>query len=204
MNCSQPSSHVRPVQALGPHTAPLGMRFYLRDAGAKSAFPADYDRAALVALHGSWNRCAGVCGWTAASGGAGVHARQWSGGWVHCGAYSLPAALGAGFAGALCTAGCTKGDTKNDTPPALLHRKLLNGYKVGVVNLDASGTATQYRTLASWLLSENQPDNIQIGAALEGVGRGRDRVGGEKARWGAWCAAVHECKLKFPVSWLQQ
>lgn len=52
---------VAPVQKLGPHVAPLGLRFY---AGARQAaageggvqFPAAYRGAVLVAEHGSWNR----------------------------------------------------------------------------------------------------------------------------------------------------
>ena len=52
------------VQALGPHTAPLGMRFYNRTfaAGGASALPeADFpdnaeETTVIVALHGSWNR----------------------------------------------------------------------------------------------------------------------------------------------------
>ena len=46
---------VRAIQALGPHTAPLGLRIYTAT-GSPSSFPAEYDRSALVALHGSWNR----------------------------------------------------------------------------------------------------------------------------------------------------
>lgn len=44
-------SHVRAVQALGPHTAPLGMKFY-----TGAMFPGEYRNAAFVAEHGSWNR----------------------------------------------------------------------------------------------------------------------------------------------------
>ena len=40
-----------PVQALGPHVAALGMRFY-----TKTAFPARYRRQIFIAEHGSWNR----------------------------------------------------------------------------------------------------------------------------------------------------
>lgn len=46
-----PADYVPPVQKLGPHVAPLGMAFYHGD-----MFPADYRNAALIALHGSWNR----------------------------------------------------------------------------------------------------------------------------------------------------
>jgi glucose/arabinose dehydrogenase len=42
---------IAPVHALRPHNAPLGIRF-LRGAN----LPAGYQRTALVALHGSWNR----------------------------------------------------------------------------------------------------------------------------------------------------
>jgi glucose/arabinose dehydrogenase len=40
-----------PVQALGPHTAALGMRFY-----TGRMFPPDYGGAIILAEHGSWNR----------------------------------------------------------------------------------------------------------------------------------------------------
>jgi glucose/arabinose dehydrogenase len=40
-----------PVALLGPHTAPLGMRFY-----SGRMFPNDYRDAIFVARHGSWNR----------------------------------------------------------------------------------------------------------------------------------------------------
>lgn len=42
---------VAPVQLLGPHVAPLGMRFY-----TGSMFPAAYRGHVLIAEHGSWNR----------------------------------------------------------------------------------------------------------------------------------------------------
>jgi len=45
------SAYVAPVAKLGPHTAPLGMRFYEGD-----MFPAEYQNQILVAKHGSWNR----------------------------------------------------------------------------------------------------------------------------------------------------
>ncbi len=45
------SEFVAPAQNLGPHVAPLGMRFYT---GAQ--FPAAYREQAFVAEHGSWNR----------------------------------------------------------------------------------------------------------------------------------------------------
>jgi glucose/arabinose dehydrogenase len=40
-----------PALKVGPHVAPLGVRFY----GGKM-FPAEYRRRAFIALHGSWNR----------------------------------------------------------------------------------------------------------------------------------------------------
>lgn len=40
-----------PAQMMGPHVAPLGMRFY-----TGSMFPAEYKNRIIVALHGSWNR----------------------------------------------------------------------------------------------------------------------------------------------------
>jgi len=42
---------VAPVQNLGPHVAPLGMRFY-----TGTQFPAAYRGQAFIAEHGSWNR----------------------------------------------------------------------------------------------------------------------------------------------------
>jgi glucose/arabinose dehydrogenase len=41
----------KPVALLGPHTAPLGMRFY-----TGTSFPAAYRNQIIVARHGSWNR----------------------------------------------------------------------------------------------------------------------------------------------------
>ena len=40
-----------PVQKLGPHVAAIGMAFY-----TGTMFPASYKNAAIIALHGSWNR----------------------------------------------------------------------------------------------------------------------------------------------------
>lgn len=40
-----------PVQKLGPHTAPLGMRFY-----TGKMFPENYQQQIFIARHGSWNR----------------------------------------------------------------------------------------------------------------------------------------------------
>ncbi|HEV7716696.1 MAG TPA: PQQ-dependent sugar dehydrogenase [Steroidobacteraceae bacterium] len=45
------ASAVAPVQKLGPHVAPLAVRFYT---GAQ--FPAEYKNTAFIAQHGSWNR----------------------------------------------------------------------------------------------------------------------------------------------------
>jgi glucose/arabinose dehydrogenase len=42
---------VAPVQALGPHVAPLGMTFYTGE-----MFPAEYRNQVFIAEHGSWNR----------------------------------------------------------------------------------------------------------------------------------------------------
>jgi glucose/arabinose dehydrogenase len=41
----------QPIALLGPHSAPLGMRFY-----TGSMLPAEYRNAILIARHGSWNR----------------------------------------------------------------------------------------------------------------------------------------------------
>ncbi|MFO1412530.1 MAG: sorbosone dehydrogenase family protein [Burkholderiales bacterium] len=45
------SEFVAPVQNLGPHVAPLGMRFY-----TGTQFPAEYRDQVFIAEHGSWNR----------------------------------------------------------------------------------------------------------------------------------------------------
>jgi glucose/arabinose dehydrogenase len=45
------SATTPPVQKLGPHVAAIGMTFY-----TGSMFPASYKNAAIIALHGSWNR----------------------------------------------------------------------------------------------------------------------------------------------------
>jgi glucose/arabinose dehydrogenase len=42
---------VAPAQNLGPHVAPLGMRFY-----TGTQFPAEYRQQVFIAEHGSWNR----------------------------------------------------------------------------------------------------------------------------------------------------
>ena len=41
---------------MGPHVAPLGIRFYKRNSEAPIAVPPEYDQAALVALHGSGDK----------------------------------------------------------------------------------------------------------------------------------------------------
>ncbi len=45
------SEFVAPVQNLGPHVAPLGMRFY-----TGTQFPPEYRDQVFIAEHGSWNR----------------------------------------------------------------------------------------------------------------------------------------------------
>ncbi|MEO8443832.1 MAG: PQQ-dependent sugar dehydrogenase [Gammaproteobacteria bacterium] len=45
------SDSVAPVQKLGPHVAPLAVKFY-----TGSMFPGEYRNQALIAEHGSWNR----------------------------------------------------------------------------------------------------------------------------------------------------
>lgn len=45
------SEFVPPIAKLGPHTAPLGLKFYTGD-----NFPAEYKNSIFVARHGSWNR----------------------------------------------------------------------------------------------------------------------------------------------------
>ncbi len=45
------SAYVAPAALLGPHNAPLGMRFY-----RGGMFPSTYKNSAIIAKHGSWNR----------------------------------------------------------------------------------------------------------------------------------------------------
>lgn len=45
------SDYVAPAEKMGPHVAPLGMRFY-----TSNQFPAEYRNKIFIALHGSWNR----------------------------------------------------------------------------------------------------------------------------------------------------
>jgi glucose/arabinose dehydrogenase len=47
-NCAD---YTPPVQKLGPHVAPLGMRFY-----TGNMFPDEYKKQIFIAQHGSWNR----------------------------------------------------------------------------------------------------------------------------------------------------
>ena len=47
-NCEE---YTQPAQELGPHVAPLGLRFY-----TGNAFPAKYRGQIFIAEHGSWNR----------------------------------------------------------------------------------------------------------------------------------------------------
>ncbi len=58
LDCAAPRSHARAVQALGPHVAALGMRFYRLPPGGlpPPALPAEFDGSVLVALHGSTSR----------------------------------------------------------------------------------------------------------------------------------------------------
>ncbi len=45
------SEFVAPAQILGPHVAPLGLKFY-----GGTMFPAEYSKQLFIAEHGSWNR----------------------------------------------------------------------------------------------------------------------------------------------------
>jgi glucose/arabinose dehydrogenase len=45
------SKFVKPAQNLGPHVAPLGLKFY-----TGNSFPAEYTHQLFIAEHGSWNR----------------------------------------------------------------------------------------------------------------------------------------------------
>lgn len=45
------SEFTKPVQNLGPHVAPLGLKFYTGD-----MFPSEYKNQLIIAEHGSWNR----------------------------------------------------------------------------------------------------------------------------------------------------
>ncbi|GBF97414.1 sorbosone dehydrogenase [Raphidocelis subcapitata] len=54
LNCSAPGSYRKPLQALGPHVAPLGLRFYRWEVGR--SWPKEFDRTLIVAERGSWDR----------------------------------------------------------------------------------------------------------------------------------------------------
>jgi glucose/arabinose dehydrogenase len=45
------ADYVKPAVTLGPHAAPLGMKFY-----TGKQFPSKYQGAILIARHGPWNR----------------------------------------------------------------------------------------------------------------------------------------------------
>jgi hypothetical protein len=47
---------VQPVQAMGPHVAPLGLRFYRWSKDLKAGFPQSWDRTLFIVQRGSWNR----------------------------------------------------------------------------------------------------------------------------------------------------
>ena len=47
--------YTAPAQLMGPHVAPLGMRFY-----TGTMFPAEYKNRIFIAQHGSWNRSAPI------------------------------------------------------------------------------------------------------------------------------------------------
>lgn len=50
-SCGTDGEFTQPVQALGPHVAALGMRFY-----TGKMFPQEYKHQVFIAEHGSWNR----------------------------------------------------------------------------------------------------------------------------------------------------
>jgi glucose/arabinose dehydrogenase len=54
-NCT--AEFTQPIALLGPHSAPLGMRFY-----TGNMFPREYHNAVLIARHGSWNKTVKVGG----------------------------------------------------------------------------------------------------------------------------------------------
>jgi len=47
----QCADYIAPAELMGPHVAPLGMRFY-----TGSMFPPEYKNRIIIAQHGSWNR----------------------------------------------------------------------------------------------------------------------------------------------------
>ncbi|KAF6265897.1 hypothetical protein COO60DRAFT_1633308 [Scenedesmus sp. NREL 46B-D3] len=46
----------QPIQAMGPHVAPLGLRFYKWSKDLTAGFPQSWDRTLFVVQRGSWNR----------------------------------------------------------------------------------------------------------------------------------------------------
>jgi hypothetical protein len=53
---ADPAQHTNAIQGLGPHTAPLGARFYR--AGPGTMFPPEYNNTLFIAIHGSLHRWA--------------------------------------------------------------------------------------------------------------------------------------------------
>jgi glucose/arabinose dehydrogenase len=71
--------YVPPALKLGPHVAPLGMRFY-----TGGMFPAEYRNVAFIAEHGSWNRSTKIgyritLAWPTANG---LEYRSFAEGWL--------------------------------------------------------------------------------------------------------------------------
>jgi glucose/arabinose dehydrogenase len=77
------SDFTAPAQKMGPHTAPLGLRFY-----TGSMFPPEYKNQLFVAEHGSWNRskAAGFNGYRISlvkvQGDKGVSYETFASGWL--------------------------------------------------------------------------------------------------------------------------
>lgn len=74
------SEFTGPAQKLGPHVAPLGLRFYTGD-----MFPAEYRNQLFIAEHGSWNRSRKI-GYRVTlvrmRGGKSVGYETFAGGWL--------------------------------------------------------------------------------------------------------------------------
>ncbi len=74
------SSAVPPVQKLGPHVAPLGLKFY-----TGQQFPAEFRGSVFIAEHGSWNRSQRI-GYrvtrVALKGNRAVAYEEFAGGWL--------------------------------------------------------------------------------------------------------------------------
>ena len=51
---ADPAQHVKAVQGIGPHHAPLGNRFYR--AAPDTMFPREYNNTLFIAVHGSLHR----------------------------------------------------------------------------------------------------------------------------------------------------